>query len=320
MSDSGTKKEAFSLGLLFLIAMVLHVLQSVAFGLVGQKGIDVPIEIILVFSEISILLPTLVYVLVKKLSFREDLGFCRIRPGTFFMCILLTALIMPIAAFSNVLSQLFVSNTMVQMSDELLGGSNAAVLFLGSIYGPLCEEFFCRAVFFRRYETIAGPLRAGFISAMLFALAHMNVNQAVYTFVLGFIFAVVNKAAGSVYPSVIIHICINGFNILLLMMATSLSSALGEDTDIAAAAEAARSSDYIYYLIGVTFVIGIICALIAIPCIVFVAKHEENMDDFLKMFTAKFPRNRWLSVPLIIGILFVLFMMFGLEPLLGLFS
>ncbi len=312
--------EASGLGWLFFIAMALHVLQALAFSLLVQKGIEPPIEIQLVFSELSILIPSLIYVLVKKLGFREDLGFCRIKAGTCFMCILLTLLIMPIAAFFNVLSQLFVSNTMVQMSDELLSGSDPAVLFLGGIYGPVCEEFLCRSVFFKRYETIAGPLRAGFISAALFALAHMNINQACYAFVLGVIFCIVNKAAGSVFPSMIIHSLINIFNIGMIMVAVMASKAMGDDIDIAAAAEQARGTDYMYFLVGVTLVMAIVCAVIAIPCTVFIAKHEGHLDSLKDMFTKKHEKGRWLSTSLVIGVCFVLFVMFGLEPLLSLFT
>ena len=316
MLQDEKRRESRSLGWLFLVSMILHVLQSLAFNVLAQKGIEPPVEVLLVFSELSILVPTLIYILIKRLSFREDLGFRRIKAGTFFMCLLLTILVMPVASFFNVLSQLFVSNTMVQMSDELLGGSGVMVLILGSLYGPFCEEFLFRAVFAGRYETIAGPLRAGFISAVLFALAHMNINQACYAFVLGFIFAVINKAAGSVYPSMIIHIGINAVNILLMLVMESAYKAMGVDIDIAAAAEAARGSDVLYVMIGVTLVAAIICTAIAIPCVVFVAKHEGHIEELTGMFTGKHPSGGWLSIPLVIGVCFVLFVMLGLGPLL----
>ena len=318
--EKTVKSGSSGLGWVFLIAMVLHVLQALAFSLLVQKGIEPPIEIQLVFSELSILIPALIYVLIKRLGFREDLGFCRIKAGTFFMCILLTLLIMPIAAFFNVLSQLFVSNTIVQMSDELLSGSDITVLFLGGIYGPVCEEFLCRSVFFKRYETITGPLRAGFISAVLFALAHMNINQACYAFVLGVIFCIVNKAAGSVFPSMIIHSLINIFNIGMIMVAVMASKAMGDDIDIAAAAEQARGTDYMYFLVGVTLVIAVVCTAVAIPCTVFIAKHEGQLEALKDMFTKKHEKGRWLSIPLVLGVCFVLFVMFGLERVLALVS
>ena len=320
MQQDDHRRTSRGLGWLFLAATVFQVLQSVAFDLLGQKGIEPPVEILLVFSELSILVPTLIYILIKKLGFREDLGFKKIKAGTFFMCILLTLLVMPVASFFNALSQLFVKNAMVQMSDQLLGGSGVAVLLLGAFYAPICEEFLCRSVFAKRYETVAGPLRAAFISAALFALMHMNINQAFYTFVLGVIFCVINKAAGSIYPSVIIHMGINGFNILLMFAMEKANRALGAEVDLITAAEAARESDMIYVMIGVTLVMAMICIAIAIPCVVFVAKHEDNLDELVGMFTKKHPSHGWISIPLVAGVCFVLFVMFGLGPLLGAIS
>ncbi len=305
-------------GLVFLIAMLLHLAQSLAFSLLIQKGIDVAVEIRLIFSELTIIVPAIIYIIIAKPAFGSDLGFSPIKPGTFFMCIVLTVPVTFIASFFNTLSQLFASNAMAQMSDELLTGSNLSVLIIGGLIGPLCEEFVFRSVLFYGYEKIAGPLRAALMTAVLFALAHMNINQAFYAVVLGFIFATVNKAAGSIWPSVIIHVCINVYNIGLIMIMSFVSGRLGITEDFAASAEAARQTDYLYTLIGVTLVFAIIGVLAAIPCIVFISKHEGNLDSLRGMFTKKHGKGRMISVPLILAVVLVLFIMFGAKPLLQL--
>ena len=303
--------------MLYLIMLVVYLVMSLGRNLLSGKGIEPPVELLLILSELVFLVPALIYVLARHLSFKEDLGFRPIKAGTFFMCLLLTFLVSPLATFFNVLSQLFVDNTMVRMSDSLLEGSNIAVLILGALYGPFCEEFVFRSVFNGGYEKLTGPLRAGLISAMLFALAHMNLNQAGYTFVLGFIFAIINKAAGSVYPSMVIHICINGANIVMLMASQAAYKALGAEADMAMATQTARESGFLYAAIGVSLVLAVICSLIAVPCIVFVAKHEGNLEGLKAMFAKPQPKGRWLSVPLVLAVLAILFIMFGLEPLLN---
>ena len=301
-----------------MISIALHILGSVALGFLPQKGINIPVEVELVLSELTILIPSAVFILIRNYNFREDLGFRRIRPGSFFMCILLSALVTPVASFVNVVSQLFVANTMTQMSDSLLSASDAALLFLGALYGPFCEELLFRGIFFNRYDKYVGPLRAGLISALFFALAHMNVNQAAYAFVLGVIFSIVNKAAGSIYPSIIIHVCVNGMNILLLLATSGITDELGESVDIAAAAEQARGSDIIYVMIGATLVIAMISSAIAIPCIVWMARHEGRFEDLYDMFKGKHPKAKWLTIPVILALAIVLFVMFGLSPLMSL--
>ncbi len=313
MQQDNAAKSVSGLGWFFFILIVVHVTFSFAFSLLAQKGITFPVEISLVMSELTIIVPAFIYVLVKNMSFTDDIGFSPIKPGTFFMCILLAFLVTPIASFVNALSQLFVKNTMVSMADTLTGGSNIAVLFLGAIYAPLCEEFVFRGVIGRRYEKYIGPFGAMFISAVFFGLAHLNINQAAYAFVLGLIFMIVNKAAGSIFASVIIHTCINGGNLLMLLGLSKAYKMLGSDINFAESAEAARQSDVLYAVIAVTLIIGLICSAIAIPCIVFISKHEGHFEELRDMFTVKYPKFKWLTVSSVAAIVFSFFIIFGLK-------
>ena len=314
------RSETSSLGWLFFICMLVHLLVMIAFSLLADKGFEFPVEVSLVASELTILIPGAIYILVKNLDLRSDLGFRRVKPGTAAMCLLLTMFVTPVASFVNVLSQLFVSNTMAQMSDTLMGGSGVLVWFLASIYGPFCEEFVFRGIFYNRYEKYVGPLSAGLISAMLFGLAHMNINQAAYAFVLGMIFSIVNRAAGSIVPSLIIHISVNGSNMLMMFAMSKAAAGLGEEADLAEAAELARSGDMIYMMIAGTLVIAIISIAIAIPCVVWIAKHEGNLEALHDMFTKKYEKARWLRVSTVLGICFVLFVMFGMSKVLEMFN
>lgn len=317
MEKDNVKTEASALGWVFFISMAVHVMCSVAVDILEQKGITIPVELSLIISELTILVPALIYVIIKRLSFSEDLGFCGIKPGTILISAFMSFPVWGIGSFFNVLSQIFVSNTMVQMSDTLLGGSNVAVLFLGSVYGPFCEEFVCRSVFNRRYELLVGPMRAGLISALYFALAHLNFNQAAYAFVLGVLFSIINKAAGSVYPSMIIHMCINGCNLLMIMVMTAITEGIGSPQDMAAAAEAARESDMIYILLAITLIGAIISSLVLIPCVVFVSKHENRFEELISLFKTGQSKGRWLTFSSVLAVCFALFIMFGLRPLLS---
>ena len=144
----------------------------------------------------------------------------------------------------------------------------------------------------------------------------MNINQASYTFVLGFVFAIINRAANSVYPSMIIHACINGSNLLLLFTVTAAQKAFGIDRgSVASAGSVGR--DVLYAMIGVTLVVAMICAALAIPCVIWISKHENNEAGLYDMFHNPHPKVGWLTFSCIAGIVFVLFVMFGLTPLLS---
>ena len=313
MQQDNAAKSVSGLGWFFLILIAVHVSFSIAFSLLAQKNITFPVEILLVVSELTIIVPAFIYALIKNMSFADDLGFRPIKPATFFMCILLSFLVTPVASLVNAISQLFVSNRMVSVSDTLAGGSSAAVLFLGAIYAPLCEEFVFRGVIARRYEKYIGPLGAMFISSVFFGLAHLNINQAAYAFVLGLIFMIINKAAGSIFASIIIHVCINGGNLLLLLTLSKAYKMMGDSVSFAESAEAARQSDILYAVIAVLLVIVMICIAIAIPCVVFISKSEGHFEELRDMFTVKYPKFRWVTVSSVTAIAFTLFVMFGLS-------
>ncbi|MCR5686603.1 MAG: CPBP family intramembrane metalloprotease [Lachnospiraceae bacterium] len=316
MQTGSEKKELRGLGWLFLTAMVLHLAVAALANLLEMKGIELPVETALIISELTLLIPCLAYMLTKNLSFIRDLGFRPMRVGSVFMCFLLAVLVTPIASFVNVLSQLFVRNEMLQMSDTLTQGSGLAVMLIASVAAPFCEELMFRGIMARRYEKYMGPLFAGLVSSLFFALAHMNVNQAAYAFVLGMIFSVVNKAAGSTYASFIIHACINGGNMILMFALTAVSQSLGNSAEtMIESAEAIRNSDTIYYMIGSTLVLALISALIMIPCVAWLSKHEGN-DAAMKDYMTR-RRSAWLTFPAVIAIILILFIMFGLEPVLS---
>jgi len=310
-------RELSALGWLFFSTITVHVLAEIALGLLQSKGITFPVEVTLTLSELTILVPSVIYILIRNLNFKEDLGFRRIKTGAVFMCIPLSFFVTPVASFINVLSQLFVSNTMVQNAGKLMGGSSLALLFLGALYGPFCEEFMFRSIFNNRYEIYTGPLRAGFISALFFALMHMNLNQANYAFVLGVIFSIINKAAGSVYPSMIIHTCINGGNIALMIVMTKAAKLVGDNIDIGKAAEEARKSNVIYVMIGATLVVAIISSALAIPCVVWLSKNEGQSEQLRDMFCNKHKSEKWLTFSTVLALVLVLFIMIGLGPVMA---
>ncbi len=312
------KKEAAALGWLFVAAIVLFAATSLGFNLLFQKGISPSVEASLVMSEFPLIICGLCYVLFNRLSLRDDLGFRPVKVGTILVCIVLSFLILPTMQFVNLLSQLFTTNTALEVSDQLQGGSVPVVFILLSLYGPFVEEFFFRSLMCRRYEIIAGPFRAGLISAVLFGLMHMNINQASYSFVFGFILAVVNKAAGSVYPSVIIHMMINGINAVKILSPDD-SDQIADAAAVLRESETFMSND-IWILLGYTLVVAVVCAFIAIPCIAFIAGHEKRLDKLKDMFTKKHPHGGWLSFSLILGTGIALFFLFGLKPLLELVS
>ena len=51
------RSETSSLGWLFFICMLVHLLVMIAFSLLADKGFEFPVEVSLVASELTILIP-----------------------------------------------------------------------------------------------------------------------------------------------------------------------------------------------------------------------------------------------------------------------
>ena len=286
MQQNNIQKKANGLGWLFFSMIMIYLVMNFSVGALSQAGIQLSVVGSLIFSEALILVPTLIYVIKNKCSFRDDLAFRRMKVGTFFLSIFLGFLVMPIASFVNVLSQFFVQNTMTAASDQLIGGQSfPIILFLSGVFAPVCEEFAFRSVFFERFGKLATPLKAAVCSALFFGLMHLNLNQACYAFVLGILFAVANKASGSVYTSMIMHIVINSFN--MCMMYVSMSLLENADVSLADAAEQARTSDTLYMLAGVYLVLAFVCIIIYMLIVSAIAKHEGRIDELKAMFIRK---------------------------------
>lgn len=74
-------------------------------------------------------------------------------------------------------------------------------LVLFALIPAFVEELIFRGVIFNGLKRGIGSLGAIFLSALIFALIHQNINQFIYPFIMGCVFALVlNKTENLVYP------------------------------------------------------------------------------------------------------------------------
>ena len=317
------KKKSNRLGLLFLLIIFVYTVISVAISIMSDR-ITLPSSLMLILSELLVVIPTMIYMIITKMPLGDEHGFRKIKPLTVFMSIILAFTFMPVVGFVNILTQFFVSNTMTQASDSLFSGSYIVILFISSIYGPICEEIVFRGVLFKEYATITTAMKAALISGLFFGLMHLNVNQTCYALVLGVVFAIVNRASGSIVTSIIMHVTINLWNMLILMVTNIAYKATGMSQSVSELAEEARTSDMLYMYAGIYLVLGLIFGAICIPIVVFIAKHEGRENELKEMFVKnkdmdveKTSVNVFLSPFTIIAIVFSIFVIFGLNPLIA---
>lgn len=241
--------------------------------IVGKYGQGLPVNLLLIISEVIIILPTLIYCIIRKLNFREDLGFRKIKVSTVFLSILAGFLVMPIASFVNVLTQFFVPNTMVQASETLLSGSKIIMLLITGLLAPFCEEVIFRGLFHREFTKHTTPLLGIILSAVLFGIIHLNINQLCYALVLGLIFAWVNNCSRSTYSSFIMHAVINTTNTLMIIIVSYAYDFLGES--MVDSTEAIRGDKpYLTKLAITYFIVGTIGLILTKLCTKAIKKNE----------------------------------------------
>lgn len=115
-----------------------------------------------------------------------------------------------------------VSSLLPQMPEWLenvltgMTGGNFILSFISvSIFAPLFEEWFCRGIVLRGLLTKKRPASAIAISAIFFAVLHMNPWQALPAFTLGCVFGYVYYKTGSLKLTMLMHFVNNTMALLL---------------------------------------------------------------------------------------------------------
>ena len=180
-------------------------------------GMGVRDDMLLQFLvEAFLALPGIFYLVMRKLSVKDGLGVRVVGWKDWLLMIPLALCLDKIAEFINVVSQLFATNSIGSHVAELVIKYPFPVaFFVVAVMPALCEELIYRGVLFRGYRK-SGVWIAVLLTAFLFGMMHMNLNQFSYAFVLGLIFALLREITGSILPVVLLHIYINGKSVVVL--------------------------------------------------------------------------------------------------------
>ncbi len=192
-------------------------------------GLGVQDDMLLQFLiEAFLALPGISYLVMRKLSVKDGLGVRAVGWKDWLLMIPLALCLDKIAEFINVFSQLFATNSIGNHVAELVIQYPFPVaFFVVAVMPALCEELIYRGVLFQGYRK-SGVWIAILLTAFLFGMMHMNLNQFSYAFVLGFLFALLREVTGSILPVVLMHIYINGKSVVVLYASVHYLTGLRE--------------------------------------------------------------------------------------------
>ncbi len=282
---------------LFLSLILLYLVLEFLIAVISTKNIELSIVASLILSQGALIVPALIFISAGRLEFREWVPFKKIRWSTFWLTILFTLCISPFAVWINLLSQLFTTNIIAELADELLSEPPAILILIIGILGPFCEEFAFRGVIYHGLRRAGLVLASIFAAGLFFGLMHMNLNQFCYAFVLGVAFGFLTEATASIIPSLIVHLCINTFNVGLEFLADYAYSAFGGDSSglSSAISETNITKNEIFYIAGLYMVPALIGLVLSIVVFIAICRREGSLSRIQSLFKPRESRVTVLS-------------------------
>ena len=100
-------KEIKKINLVFLACILLSVvIPFLPLNFLNERPV-----LQIIFSQTILVLPTVVYLAVNKLSYKETVGLKKMKLGDMAFCVLFAITIQPLMALINALSMVFAKNT-----------------------------------------------------------------------------------------------------------------------------------------------------------------------------------------------------------------
>ena len=269
-------KNVTKTNVLFTATVLVYIILSYSLEFVPASLLTV--NMLLVVPEIILLLPALAYVLVLRPKTVDGVSMSVVSPTTTILTVVLTFAIMPLVMFINSLTSLFAENSVDTVLTHIVNNNPLWLnLLIIALLPAVVEEFIFRGLIFNGYKR-RNPFMAILLSAALFGLIHMNINQFSYAFVIGVIFGFMVYATGSLLPSILSHFIINGTSVVISHL--SVDSA----TEPVATEVKIGIADYIYVYValGVIAIIGLLIAYFVYKCICNKNRGFENVKRILK--------------------------------------
>lgn len=238
----------------------------------------------------------------------DILGFRKIKPTTALMAVLYTFLLMPLSTLANAVSMIFVDNTVASLTGDILEVPFFVMFLIMAVFGPLCEEAVFRGAFYRGFRKSGNLFGAVIVSALIFGLMHMNLNQAAYAILLGVMLALMAEAAGSTTASFIVHLVFNGQSVCLMYLEDMFFPELLEEE----LESGAFTAEEMTLVISVYLFLTVVCTAIAFCVLTWIAGNEGKRN-FLRTIweSRKIRREKLWSAGLILGVvLAVLYIIF----------
>ena len=304
----------------FLVLVVLHIGASLLVSMLDEEAVKLGTFASLMLTQLLILVPSFLFFLLTRYDIFEWIPFRRLNGKTIFLVIVFTFLIMPLISCVNIFSQLFTTNTAVEMLGELTDMPAIITVLIVGFVGPFCEEFTFRGVIYGGLRQSGYLFAAAAVTGIYFGLMHLNLNQFSYALVLGLVFSLLNEAAGSIWASIIGHAVVNTWNVILMLFAEKFYSGMG--MDILSEVNGVVGTDEKLAVMGIVLVMAVVTTALAVGTFVAISESEGRLSVVKSIFKPKHDEEtethrQVITVSGYIAIALCLFVIFLLDRVLG---
>lgn len=221
------KKIATSHFLLVIILLCQFAMSGIIYGL----NLDLPMAVSIVLSQLTIILPFMIYCIIKKENPFRMIRLKKIKVSTALLAVGIAVFSYPVVVLLNMVSMIFVENAMLNVMPDVLKMGIVPGLILMALLPAVVEETIFRGMIYNTYSN-RRPLIGILLSALLFGLMHMNFNQLPYAMYLGIIMALVMEACDSILAPMIVHFTMNATSSTLAFLTKdALEETAGASSD-----------------------------------------------------------------------------------------
>lgn len=276
---------------------------------------DISLGIIesLLLSQLIVLVPTALFLFGTRTDPGRLIAHNRPKFTTTLLVVVFTFLCMPAIIAVNAFSMLFVDNEVAGLQSYMLSVPWWQILLMVGIIGPVSEEFVFRGVIYHGYKTSQRFVGSMLLSALLFGLTHLNFNQMSYAVLVGIVSVLLLEGSGSIFYSMLFHICINTTNVVQMLVQKAQGTIMSQEESMAYIEQTMHMpyKQALAVSVSVYAVIAAGAAALA-GCLFYLIVKKENRVQHMQLLlhgNTGEKKTKLISVPLVISVVLCLLYM-----------
>lgn len=279
----------------WFLLFVICIFVGGSFGLSWLfQRVNAPYNLRVMSGQILIGFSLIVYLAITRTNPFKEFRSRRLGIVDILLVALLMFLMLPMVYFINYVSMFFTENTTAATIGGMVDNPYLLNLLMLAVTPAIVEELVCRGVLFHAYKK-KSLLWAVLLTAFIFGLLHMNLNQMLYAGVIGIVFAVTVEATGSIYSSMIMHFIMNSISVTALAFLKFVKN-IGLYSDemfeaemqqVQTGTELVMSPAVTVVLLAVALMVVVGSTALAVGVIILLAKRSGRIDNLKAMFKKK---------------------------------